>query len=173
MAEIKALSQGAIPEALKMAERYRLLNEPDEAESICLDILTIAPDHQEALITLLLSLTDKFRDKRLMPAFDQAKEIVDQLGDAHCKSYYLGVIFERRAKYHLRQGGPGAGTVAHGWLVKAMDEFKDALTNCDPDNQKAVLRFNSCTRLLNNNPEIKPDSSDQTEPLLDSYDTPH
>ncbi|MBT8330618.1 MAG: hypothetical protein HKP52_03360 [Desulfofustis sp.] len=173
MAEIKALSQEAIPEALQMAERYRLLNEPDEAESICLDILAADPNHQEALITLLLSQTDKFRDNRLIPAFDQAKEIVDKLGDAYCKSYYLGVIFERRAKYHLKLGGPGAGTVAHGWLVKAMDEYKDALTNCDPGNQKAVLRLNSCVRLMNNNPEIQPDSSEQREPLLDSFDTPH
>ena len=108
-----------------------------------------------------------------MPAFDQAREIVDKLGDAYCKSYYLGVIFERRAKYHLRQGGPGAGTVAYSWLVKAMDEYKDALANCDPGNQKAVLRLNSCVRLMNNHPEIQPDSSEQREPLLDSFDTPH
>ncbi|MBT8354767.1 MAG: hypothetical protein KJO60_09605, partial [Desulfofustis sp.] len=129
--------------------------------------------HHEPLITLLLSQTDKFRDKRLIPAFYQPKEIIDKLGDAYCKSYYLGVIFERRAKYHLKLGGPGAGTVAHGWLVKAMDEYKDALTNCDPGNQKAVLRLNSCVRLMNNNPEIQPDSSEQREPLLDSFDTPH
>ena len=173
MAEIKALSQEAIPEALQMAKRYRLLNEPDESESICLDILAADPDHQEALIILLLSYTDKFRDNRLMPAFDQAKETVKKLGDADCKSYYLGVIFERRAKYHLKRGGPGSGAVTHSWLVKAMDEYEDALTNCDPGNQKAVLRLNSCVRLLKNNPEIKADSSDQREPLLDSYDTPH
>jgi hypothetical protein len=173
MAEIKVLSLEAIPEALLMAERYRLLNEPDEAESICLDILAVDAEHQEALITLLLAHTDKFRDNRLMPAFDQSKEIVARLGDAYCKSYYLGVIFERRAKYHLKQGGPGAGNVAHGWLVKAMNEYREALTSCDPGNQKAVLRLNSCVRLLNNNPDIKPDSSDQREPLLDSFDTPH
>ena len=37
-------------------ERYRLLNEPWEAESICLDILTLEPDNQEALILLLYGI---------------------------------------------------------------------------------------------------------------------
>ena len=39
MFELKPLSQDAIPKALERADRYRLLNEPAEAESICLDIL--------------------------------------------------------------------------------------------------------------------------------------
>lgn len=173
MVEIKTLNKGAIPAALEMAKRYRFLNEPEEAESICLDILTTEPDNQDALIVLLLSLTDKFAQSGPVPSFDQAKAIVDKLGDSYCKSYYLGVIYERRAKYHLRQGGPGAGTVSHDWFVKALNAYDEALTSCDPDNQRTVLRWNSCARLLNNHPEIKADSTDQAEPLLDSYDTPH
>jgi hypothetical protein len=37
--KLKVLRTGAIPAALERAERYRLLNEPTQAESICLDIL--------------------------------------------------------------------------------------------------------------------------------------
>ena len=58
--ELKSISVQSIPEALAKAERYRLLNEPVLAESICLDILAIVPDHQEALISLLLARTDQF-----------------------------------------------------------------------------------------------------------------
>ena len=36
-------SKDAVPAALAKAERYRLLNEPGEAESICLDVLQIDP----------------------------------------------------------------------------------------------------------------------------------
>jgi len=50
MAELKRLHKDAIPAALEKAERYRLLNEPGEAESICLDILAVDPDNQRALI---------------------------------------------------------------------------------------------------------------------------
>ena len=43
MFDLKPLSKDAIPAALAKAERYRLLNEPGEAESICLDVLRIDP----------------------------------------------------------------------------------------------------------------------------------
>lgn len=173
MLEIKVLEEQSIPAALELAKRYRLLNEPDEAESICLDILATDPGHQDALIILLLALTDKFGERGLMPAFDQAKDIVGRLGDSYCKAYYLGIIYERRAKYHLKQGGPGAGPVSHDWLMKALNSYHEALTVCDPGGQDAVLRWNSCARLINNHPEIKAEIADRSEPLLDSFDTPH
>ena len=53
MFELKPLSTEAIPAALEKAERYRLLNEPGEAESICLDVLKADPENQQALITLV------------------------------------------------------------------------------------------------------------------------
>ena len=60
MPELKAISKEAVAAALEKAERYRLLNEPRESESICRDALRTSPGHQHALITLLLSLTDQF-----------------------------------------------------------------------------------------------------------------
>jgi len=60
MFELKHLSPEAIPAALEKALRYRLLNEPAEAESICHDVLTIDPENQEALVMLLLAITDRF-----------------------------------------------------------------------------------------------------------------
>src|SRR5712692_7625480 len=58
--ELKTLSLEAVPRALAKAERYRLLNEPGEAESICLDALDADPGNQEALVILLLALTEQF-----------------------------------------------------------------------------------------------------------------
>ena len=60
MFELRPLSTTAIPAALAKAERYRLLNEPSEAESICLDILAVDPAHQDALTMMLLAITDQF-----------------------------------------------------------------------------------------------------------------
>src|SRR5207248_11695595 len=65
MSELKSLSKEAIPAALEKAERYRLLNEPGEAESICLDILKADPENQQAIITLLLALTEDRKSTRL------------------------------------------------------------------------------------------------------------
>ena len=109
MIQLKPLKPEATAASLEKAKRYRLLNEPDVAESICLDILAGQPGHQEALITLLLALTDKFRVSGIVPAFEQAQEVIPQLDSSYSKAYYHGVIFERRAKFHLHQGGPGAG----------------------------------------------------------------
>lgn len=173
MIELKPLKPEAFSAALEKAKRYRLLGEPDEAESICLDVLESKPGNQEALITLLLSLTDKFPQSGISPAFEQAQEIVPQLDSTYSKSYYHGVIFERRAKFHLKQGGPGSGTGAYHWFVKAMEAFGEALASDDPKKQEAVLRWNSCARILNNRPDVKAEDTDGAEPLLDTYDTPH
>ncbi len=50
MLELKRISHDAIARSLAKAERYRLLNEPHEAESICRDVLHTDPDNQEALV---------------------------------------------------------------------------------------------------------------------------
>src|SRR5262249_57609394 len=58
--ELKKLSAQAVPAALERAERYRLLNEPVQAESICLDILAVESNNQQALVCLLLALSEQF-----------------------------------------------------------------------------------------------------------------
>ena len=68
MVEPKLISKAGVPAALEKATRYRLLNEPLQAESICRDILTVEPENQQALITLLLAVTDQF-DKELAGTF--------------------------------------------------------------------------------------------------------
>ena len=110
MFALKPLSPEAVPASLEMAKKYRLLNEPDEAESICLDILAVEPGNQEALITLLLAITDKFSEE-LTASFPKAQEIIQKLDTQYCKSYYSGIVYERRAKAHLKQSGPMAGSV--------------------------------------------------------------
>ena len=62
MFELKPISHESVAGALAKAERYRLLNEPGEAESICRDILEIEPGNQQALISLILALTDQIPD---------------------------------------------------------------------------------------------------------------
>ena len=74
--ELKSISEQSIPEALAKVERYRLLNEPSLAESICLDILAIAPNHQQALISLLLARTDQFDSDLHVKA---AQEVLAQI----------------------------------------------------------------------------------------------
>jgi len=169
MYELKLLTREAVPDALKMAERYRLLNEPVEAESICQDILSVDANNQEALITLLLALTDQF-DSHMNQTYHRAQEVLERLGDRFCQAYYQGIIFERRAKVYIRRDEPGSGPMAHEWLVKAMAAYNEALTHCSPGNQDAILRWNTCARIINGTPHVKPTDDDRSPEMLDSYE---
>src|SRR5262252_7883829 len=104
MPELKSLHKDAIPAALEKAERYRLLNEPGEAESICLDVLHIDPENQQALTMLLLALTDQFETG---VDVNEARQVLPRLHGAYERAYYAGIICERRARARLKQGGPG------------------------------------------------------------------
>ena len=169
MYQLKTLTKEAVPEALKKAERYRLLGEPEEAESICLDILEVESNNQEALVTLLLAYTDKFKVP-LTPAFGQAKELLPRLDGAHCRYYYRGIICERRAKAHLLQGGPSSGEIAYDWYVKAMADYEKAIEDCSPNNQNAALRWNTCARVLNENPELRAGEDAGNVEVMDGWE---
>ena len=88
MSELKKLSKEAIPAALEKAERYRLLNEPGEAESICLDVLASDPENQQAIIALLLALTDRF-EKGYSVSDTQTKELIARMKSDYDRAYAL------------------------------------------------------------------------------------
>jgi len=104
MSEFKKLSKEAIPAALEKAERYRLLNEPGEAESICLDVLRADPENQGAIVTLLLALTDRF-SKGYGVSDTQAKEILRRITGEYERFYYSGLLAERQSQAETRHTG--------------------------------------------------------------------
>jgi tetratricopeptide (TPR) repeat protein len=147
MFELKRLSEDAIPAALEKALRYRLLNEPHEAESICQDVLSVDPDNQEALVLLLLALTDTFSEGHAAGA-RQAREVLSGLEDAYERAYYAGIICERQAKARLLQAHPGSHHDAYEFLSEAMEWFEKAETLRPPNNDDALLRWNTCARMI-------------------------
>lgn len=169
MFELKTLPKASIASALQKAERYRLLNEPYEAQSICLDILKIAPDNQEAIIALLLAYTDAFKDE-IFPAFNKALDLLQHIGDAGCRIYYRGIINERRAKAHLAKGGPNGAQIAYDWYAKAMADYEQAMKDGASCADDAALRWNTCARLLNESPHVKPSDDRREVELLDPYE---
>ncbi len=150
MDELKRLSKEAIPAALEKAERYRLLNEPAEAESICLDVLASDPKNQRALITLLLAVTDRF-SKGYGVSGTQANKLLAQLEGEYERAYYAGILAERRAKARLAQDSPGASHYAYDNLREAMACFETAEAIRPPGNDDALLRWNTCARMIEKN----------------------
>lgn len=161
MFELKPLSKEGVSAAIKKAERYRLLNEAREAESICLDILEVEPENQQALIILLLSLTDQFGKGRSVDA-NQARELLPKLATEYQRAYYEGIICERQGKATLNQGIPGSKYVAYEWLRDAMEHFEKAVTVRPTGNDEAILRWNTCVRLIERyNLEARPPEEGQ------------
>src|SRR5713101_3140368 len=121
--KLKTISQAGIPEAISKVELYRSLNEPEEAESICRDILAVDPENQLALRLLGLTITDQFSGA-VTDRHQEAQSCFEKLASAYERSYYLGILHERRAKAQMR-----AGHLAHSLIAsfeKAMQCFEDA-----------------------------------------------
>jgi hypothetical protein len=144
--QFKLISREAVPQALEKAERYRLLNEPAQAESICLDVLAVDPDNQQALVMLLLSLTDQFRTGP-SECFHQAEDVIPQLREEYDRLYYSGLIWERRGLACAVHGQPGSAPVAYAWIRRAMSFYEQAERLRSPSNDDPLLRWNNCLRL--------------------------
>ena len=156
--KLKSISAQSIPEALAKVERYRLLNEPSLAESICLDILAITPGHQQALIALLLARTDQFESNVNAKA---AEEVLSQLTGEYEREYYAGIIWERMGHAHIHHGPRGATPSAYHALCAAMNFYERAAQFSPPGNDDATLRWNTCARVIMKNAEIAPLEDDQ------------
>jgi hypothetical protein len=143
--ELKRISQAALPAALAKAERYRLLNEPEQAESICRDVLAVEPKNQTALVTLLLALTDQFRAQSTT-SVRRAEEVLAQIDGEYQRVYYAGIVRERWGLALLAAGD--AGRQAFAWLDDAMKHYEAAEAKAGGGNDDAILRWNSCARII-------------------------
>jgi hypothetical protein len=147
MFQLKPLTKAGIPHALEKAERYRLLNEPAQAESICLDIIHTEPTNQPALINLLLSLTDQFREGYVISEA-RIHEVLARIQGDYEQAYYAGIVFERRAKAKIDQDAPHAKFIAYELCRKAMDRYEAAEKLRHAGNDDALLRWNACARMI-------------------------
>jgi len=154
--KLKTIAKSGIEEALAKAQLYRFLNEPEESESICQDILAADPENQAALRLLGLAITDQFRGAT-SDRYAQAESAFRALTDSYKREYYLGILSERRAKAQARIGRPSQVWVP--LFEDAMRHFEAAERAKPADNEEAVLRWNRCVRLLQTIPAAEREES--------------
>jgi tetratricopeptide (TPR) repeat protein len=164
--QLKSISKASIPEALDKAELYRYINEPEEAESICRDILAIDPEHQLALRLLGLAITDQFIGAS-SDRYPEALAIFQSLRDPYEQSYYTGLVFERRAKTQLLVGYDARALLP--LIDEAMRCFAAAEKIRPPRNDDSILRWNRCVRLLQSRPDFHFENGPE---VLDAEDSP-
>jgi hypothetical protein len=162
---LKSISHAGIGAAIAKAERYRYLNEPEEAESICRDILAVEPTHQLAQRILGLAITDQFTGG-VHDRFAEALTIFNSLDEQYARMYYTGILHERHAKAQLAVGRPAQSVAAE--FEEAMNCFERAEKIRPAGNDESILRWNRCVRLLQTLP--KPAASDEAV-AFESADT--
>ncbi|HYZ87385.1 MAG TPA: hypothetical protein VE621_23420 [Bryobacteraceae bacterium] len=161
--QLKDISPDAVPHALNKAHRYRLLNEPSEAQSICEDILRIDSQNQDALVILLLAITDQFDHGT---ARRDAEQLLPRLKDEYNRTYFAGIIAERMAKVILRRATPGSNHAAYMALEEAMDCFERAQKLSPSETDDAILRWNACARMLMRNPSLQPPPRERYQEVI-------
>lgn len=159
---LRALSREAVPAALERARHYRLLNEPELAESICLDIVEVDPDNQKAWIELLLARTDQFGTQGTR-ALQGAREVVPRLSEAYHREYYEGLICERHAKSLLTHRARRSGMAAWDWFQRALGHYEKAIELQPPGDDEAILRWNTCLRLIDRHAHVRPNTRPQDQ----------
>jgi len=166
MLDLKKLSPGALDAARKKALHYRLLNQGFLAESICRDILEVAPDDQETLVTLCLALCDQFGVSGGASS-KAAMELIPRLEGGYAQRYYSGIVCERMAFAALAGTSHAAGHIAYDWFVRAMEHYEAAAAVHPPDNDDALLRWNTCARVMDARSDVHEGHEDPTHPMLE------
>lgn len=163
---LKVISESGITKAIAKAERYRCLNEPEEAESICRDILAADPGNTLGARILGLALTDQFTGDA-GDRYDEVEEIFRRLADPYERLYYTGILYERRLKAQLRAGRPAHTLLP--LLEEALRCFADAEKIRPTGNDDSILRWNRCVRLF----QSRSDFEWQAELVsFDAHDSP-
>jgi len=164
--ELKRLSREALGAAHARAKHYRLLNQPHLAESIFRDILEVDPDDEDARIGLIMTLCDEFLTGGGHPV-SEVLRMAGRLDDDYARSYYSGLVCERKAQAQLLKGGPGAGAVAYDWFRQAMEHYEDAEPLRPEGNDDAILRWNTCARTLKTRSDVRPRPEDASLQMLE------
>ena len=63
----------------------------------------------------------------------------------------------------MDQGSHGSGFVAYDWFLQAIRWYEKAASIRPKDNDDSILRYNTCVRILNRNPDLKPSVDERIE----------
>lgn len=165
--KLKPISKEAIPRAVQKAERYRLINQSWAAESICRDILEIDPVNQQVLVMLALALTDQLAEGVHATVMKAVHETLPRITDPYQRAYYTGIASERSGQAHLHRGGMGSGGMAYESLRDAMNWYEKAEAIRPAGNDDAILRWNTCVRLISSHAQVAPHTETAYEPALE------
>ena len=144
--QYQLIHEKSIKTVLDKARQYRSLLEPDLAISICLDVLTIDQENQEALVIYILALTDQYSHKHSKIQPQKIIDTIAKLQSEFHKIYYTGIFLERKARALL--SNPMSHSFAYSALIEALEQYKLAGELAPKHCADPILRYNSCLRTI-------------------------
>jgi hypothetical protein len=166
MPDLKPVTREGVAAALQKAHRYRVLNDSIAAESICLDVLAAEPDNADAIVMHVLTITDQFASGHAED-LRRAGIAVARVLSPYANAYYNGIICERWAKSILERDVPRAKEMAYEWIDKALGWYEKAEKLRSPGNDEAILRWNTCVRMLQRDADLRPREAEAYEPSFE------
>jgi len=160
--EIKKIHLETVPRAIDRAEHYRLLNEPELAESICRDVLAVDPKNQQNLRVLILAISDQFANLGTRTGKKEVVAHVAELESEFERLYYSGLLAEREARATLARSH--AAQEAYHGFCEAMELYEKADALSPAGNEDSRLRYNTCLRTIQRE-RLKPPSPEAELPL--------
>jgi len=85
-----------------------------------------------------------------------AQEVLAKIKGDYEQAYYAGLIWERVGHVRIREGAIGGGASAYHALQEAMVHYERAIDLALPGNDDAILRWNTCARVIMQNLEVHP-----------------
>lgn len=154
MLELKKISPDYIPRALEKAEKYRLMNHPKTAESICRDVLAVDPKNQSAITLMVVALTEQFENSRKYNVkLKGVQKLLPEIHDEYTRTYLSGLVLERWAR---ARSDELPGVDLYEYLREAMDLYEKAEPLRPEGDESCLLHYNFCVRFIDHHAHIRP-----------------
>ena len=96
----------------------------------------------------------------------RARETLARLTDDYERAYYAGLICERLAKAALDHRAPGSRFIGLRRAARGDGVVREGGGDPPGGDDDAILRWNTCARLLNQSPHIAPRGERCAEPVI-------
>ena len=96
-----------------------------------------------------------------------ATELIAHLTGDYERLYYSGIVCERMAFAKLHLATHASGHLAYDWFMRAMEHYEEAAEVRPAGNDDAILRWNTCARVVNSRSDVHAGHDEPAHTLLE------
>ncbi|HEV2641055.1 MAG TPA: hypothetical protein VGT98_00030, partial [Candidatus Elarobacter sp.] len=93
--------------------------------------------------------------------------VLSRVTDPYQRAYYTGIAAERSGQSLMHRGSMGSGSMAYDAFRDAMRWYEKAERIRPEGNDDAILRWNTCARILARESHVRPEAEAEYVPMLE------